>query len=144
MANYARVLSNVFRGTDRGMITIIQLFFSMLTAYKMKKDPVEKHELYKALAESYLTKEKDEFYKELYEIRYDIPVEEFIQENRENYEIFKKIFCDYGLSVTIREHTRTVLEKQLLETNKLKAGSEPYYKTKIKSFFKSNFYFINA
>lgn len=144
MANYARVLSNVFRGTDRGMITIIQLFFSMLTAYKMKKDPVEKHELYKALAESYLTKEKDEFYKELYEIRYDIPVEEFIQENRENYEIFKKIFCDYGLSVMIREHTRTILEKQLLETNKLKAGSETYYKTKIKSFFKSNFYFISA
>jgi len=144
MANYARVLSNVFRGTDRGMITIIQLFFSMLTAYKMKKDPVEKHELYKALAESYLTKEKDEFYKELYEIRYDIPVEEFIQENRENYEIFKKIFCDYGLSVTIREHTRDVLEKQLMETNKLKAGSESYYKTKIKSFFKSNFYFIAA
>ncbi len=144
MSNYARVLSNVFRGTDRGMITIIQLFFSMLTAYKNKKDPVEKHELYKRLAESYLTKKRDEFYKELYEIRYDVPVEEFIQENRENYEIFKKIFCDYGLSVTIREHTRDLLEKELLETNKLKAGSESYYKTKIKSFFKSNFYFISA
>ena len=142
MGNYVRVLSNVFRGTDRGMITIIQLFFSMLTAYKRRKDPDEKHELYKELAETYATKGKDEFYKELYEIRYEIEVEEFIQENRENYEIFKKIFCDYGLSQTIREHTRETIEKALVETNNLKSGSESYYKTKIRSFFKSNFYFI--
>jgi hypothetical protein len=144
MGNYVRLLSNVFRGTDRGMITIIQLFFSMLTSYKMKKDPVEKHDLYKVLAESYITKEKEEFYKELYEIRYDVPVEEFIQENRENYEVFKKIFCDYGLTYAIQEHIRTIVEKNLLETNKLKQGSESYYKTKIRSFFKSNFYFIPA
>ena len=144
MGNYVRLLSNVFRGTDRGMITIIQLFFSMLTSYKMKKDPVEKHDLYKVLAESYITKEKEEFYKELYEIRYDIPIEEFIQENRENYEVFKKIFCDYGLTYAIQEQIRTIIEKNLMETNKLKQGSESYYKTKIRSFFKSNFYFIPA
>lgn len=144
MGNYVRLLSNVFRGTDRGMITIIQLFFSMLTSYKMKKDPVEKHDLYKVLAESYITKEKEEFYKELYEIRYDVPVEEFIQDNRVNYEVFKKIFCDYGLTYAIQEHIRTIIEKNLLETNKLKQGSESYYKTKIRSFFKSNFYFIPA
>jgi len=142
MGNYVRLLSNVFRGTDRGMITIIQLFFSMLTAYKRTKDPIEKHELYKDLAETYVTKDKDEFYKKLYDIRYDIEVEEFIQENRENYEIFKKIFCDYGLTQTIREHTRDIIEKALVETNNLKSGSESYYKTKIRSFFKSNFYFI--
>jgi hypothetical protein len=144
MGNYARLLSNVFRGTDRGVIPIIQLFFSMLTSYKIKKDPVEKHELYKVLAESYIEKDKDEFYNELYSIRYDIPVEEFIQENRENYEIFKKIFCDYGLTNAIQEHIRTMIEKNLIEINKLKKGSESYYKAKIRSFFKTNFYFISA
>jgi hypothetical protein len=144
MGNYVRLLSNVFRGSERGMITIIHLFFSMLTTYKLKYNPVEKHELHKQLAESYVTKERDEFYKELFAIRYDFPVDVFIQENRENYEIFKKIFCDYGLSNIIKDHMRNIMERNLLETNKLKNGSIPYYKTKIRSFFKSNFYFIAA
>ena len=144
MGNYVRLLSNVFRGSERGMITIIHLFFSMLTTYKLKYNPVEKHELHKQLAESYVTKERDEFYKELFAIRYDFPVEVFIQENRENYEIFKKIFCDYGLSNIIKEHMRNIMERNLLETNKLKNGSTPYYKTKVRSFFKTNFYFIAA
>jgi len=142
MGNYVRLLSNVFRGNDRGLITIIQVFFSMLTTFQLKHVKNPNHELHKQLAESYVTKERDEFYKKLNEIRYDIPVEEFIQENRENYELFKKIFCDYGLTKVIKEQMRTVVEKSLLETNKLKEGSASYYKTKIKSFFKSNFYFI--
>jgi len=141
MGNYVRLLSNVFRGSERGMITIVHLFFSMLTSYKLKFGP-EKHELYKTLAESYVTKDKDEFYKELFAIRYDVPIEEFIEENRENYETFKKIFCDYGLNKMIREHTQDIIEKNLTETNKLKQGSLPYYKTKIRSFFKTNFFFI--
>lgn len=142
MGNYVRLLSNVFRGTDRGMVTIIQLFFTMLTDFKRKYDPAEKHEVYKVLAESYVSKEKDEFYKELFAVRYDIPVEEFIQDNQENYETFKKIFCDYGLTHAIREHTRNLMEQSLAETNRLKQGSIPYYTTKIRSFFKSNFFFI--
>lgn len=142
MGNYVRLLSNVFRGNDRGLITIIQVFFSMLTTFQLKHLKNPNHDLHKQLAESYVTKERDEFYKELNEIRYDMPVEEFIQENRENYELFKKIFCDYGLTKSIKEQMRTIMEKSLLETNKLKEGSASYYKTKIKSFFKSNFYFI--
>lgn len=142
MGNYVRLLSNVFRGTDRGMVTIIQLFFTMLTDFKRKYDPAEKHEVYKVLAESYVSKEKDEFYKELFAVRYEIPVEEFIQDNQENYETFKKIFCDYGLTHAIREHTRNLMEQSLAETNRLKQGSIPYYTTKIRSFFKSNFFFI--
>jgi hypothetical protein len=144
LGNYVRLLSNVFRGSDRGMVSIIQLYFSMLTSYALKQNTVEKHDLYKDLSESYLTKEKDEFYKELFAIRYEVDVTLFIEENKEIYETFKKIFCDYGLTKTIREHTREIIEKNLMETNKLKNGSNAYYKTKIRSFFKSNFYFIAA
>jgi hypothetical protein len=96
------------------------------------------------LSESYLTKSKDEFYTELFAIRYDFNVDDFIEENIESYETFKKIFCDYGLSKTIREHTKDLIEKSLIDTNKLKGGSLPYYKTKIRSFFKTNFFFIAA
>lgn len=144
MSNYMRLLSNVFRGNERGMVTIIQTFFSMMTKHKLKHDPVENHELYKTLSESYITKLKDDFYTELYAIRYDFNVEEFIEENRESYDTFKKLFCDYGLGKAIREHIKDLIEKSLVDTNKLKAGSLPYYKTKIRSFFKTNFYFIAA
>ena len=144
MSNYLRLLSNVFRGDERGMVTIIQTFFSIMTKHKLKHDPIEKHDLYKTLSESYVTKSRDEFYTELFAIRYDFNVEEFIEENRESYDTFKKIFCDYGLGKTIREHTKDLIEKSLIDTNKLKAGSLPYYKTKIRSFFKTNFFFIAA
>lgn len=144
MSNYLRLLSNVFRGDERGMVTIIQTFFSIMTKYKLKHDPVEKHEVYKTLSESYITKLKDDFYTELFAIRYDFNVDEFIEENRESYDTFKKIFCDYGLGKTIREHTKDLIEKSLIDTNKLKAGSLPYYKTKVRSFFKTNFFFVAA
>ena len=144
MSNYLRLLSNVFRGNERGMVTIIQTFFSIMTKHQLKEDPNEKHELYKTLAESYITKLRDEFYTELFAIRYDLNVEDFIDENRESYDTFKKLFCDYGLSNAIREHTKDLIEKSLIDTNKLKGGSLPYYKTKIRSFFKTNFYFIAA
>jgi hypothetical protein len=144
MSNYMRLLSNVFRGDERGMVTIIQTFFSIMTKHKLKHDPVEKHEVYKTLSESYVTKLKDDFYTELFAIRYDFNVDDFIEENRESYDTFKKLFCDYGLGKAIREHTKDLIEKSLIDTNKLKAGSLPYYKTKIRSFFKTNFYFIAA
>jgi hypothetical protein len=144
MSNYMRLLSNVFRGNERGMVTIIQTFFSIMTKHKLKEDPNEKHELYKTLSESYVTKLRDEFYTELFAIRYELNVDDFIEENRESYETFKKIFCDYGLSQVIRDHTKDLIENSLIDTNKLKAGSLPYYKTKIRSFFKTNFFFIAA